>query len=68
MNGHELRNQDQSEVFVKKMTHNKHAQAYSQPSTLPKDVPAKFHLSTTFGLSFVISSVAPPRSSTFTHI
>ena len=38
---------------------------YSQPSTLPKDAPAKFYLSTTFGLSFMISSVAPTRSSTF---
>ena len=32
---------------------------YSQPSTLPKDAPAKFYLSTTFGLSYIISSVAP---------
>ena len=31
---------------------------HSQPSTLPKDAPAKFYLSTTFGLSFMISSVA----------
>ena len=38
---------------------------YSQPSTLPKDAPAKFYLSTTFGLSFMISSVAPNQSSTF---
>ena len=36
---------------------------YSQPSTLPKEAPAKFYLSTTFGLSFMISSVAPTRSS-----
>ena len=36
-----------------------------QPSTLPKDAPAKFYLYTNFGLSFMISSVAPPRSSTF---
>ena len=35
---------------------------HSQPSTLPKDAPAKFYLSTTFGLSFV-SSVASTRSS-----
>ena len=38
---------------------------YSQPSTLSKDSPAKFYLSTTFGLSFMISSVARTRSSTF---
>ena len=37
----------------------------SQSSTLPKDAPVKFYLSTTFGLSFMISSVAPTRSSTF---
>ena len=35
-----------------------------QPSTLPKDATAKFYLSTTFGLSFMTSSVAPSRSST----
>ena len=34
-------------------------------STLPKDAPAKFYLSTTFGLSFMISSVAATQSSTF---
>ena len=38
---------------------------YSQPSILPKDTPVKFYLSTGFGLSFMISSVAPTRSSTF---
>ena len=38
---------------------------YSEPSTLPKDAPAKFYLSTTFGLSFMIRSVAPTRLSTF---
>ena len=38
---------------------------YSQPFTLPKEAPAKFYLSTTFGLSFMISSVAPTQSSTF---
>ena len=38
---------------------------YSQPATLPKDAPAKFYLSTTFGSSFMISSVAPTRSSDF---
>ena len=32
---------------------------YSQPSTHPKDAPAKFYLSMTFGLRFMISSVAP---------
>ena len=37
---------------------------YSQPSTLPKDAPAKFYFSATFGLSFIMSSVAPTRSST----
>ena len=37
---------------------------HSQPSTLRKDAPAKFYLPTTFGLSFMISSVAPARSST----
>ena len=40
----------------------------SKPSTLPKDTPAKFYLSTTFGLHLMISSVAPTRSSAFTHI
>ena len=34
---------------------------YSQPFTLPKDAPAKVSLSTTFGLSFMISSVANRR-------
>ena len=38
---------------------------YSQPSTLPKDALAKFYLSTSFGLSFIISSVASTRSLTF---
>ena len=37
---------------------------YSQPSTLPKEAPAKFYLSTTFGSSFMISAIAPIRSST----
>ena len=36
----------------------------SQPPTLPKDAPATFQLSKTFGLSFVIRSVARTRSST----
>ena len=40
----------------------------SRPSTLPKDTHAKFYLSMTFGLRLMISSVAPTRSSTFTHI
>ena len=35
---------------------------YSQPPTLPKDAP---YLSTTFGLSFMISSVAPTQLSSF---
>ena len=38
---------------------------YSQPSTLSKDAPAKVYLSTAFGLSFMISSVARTQSSTF---
>ena len=37
----------------------------SQPCALPKNAPANFYLSPSFGLSFVISSVAPNRSSTF---
>ena len=37
---------------------------HSQPFTLPKDAPAKCYLSATFGLSFMIGSVAPTRSST----
>ena len=36
---------------------------YSQPSTLPEEALAKFYLSMTFGLSFMISSVTPTRSS-----
>ena len=38
---------------------------HSQPSTLPKEAIAKFYLSTTFGLRFMISSVGPTRSLTF---
>ena len=38
---------------------------HSRSSTLPKDAPAKFYPSTAFGLSFMISSVAPTRSPTF---
>ena len=38
---------------------------YSQPSTLAKEAPARFYLFTTFGVSFMISSVAPTSSSTF---
>ena len=38
---------------------------YSQPSKLPNEALAKFYLSTTFGLRFMISSVGPTRSSTF---
>ena len=37
---------------------------HSQPSSLPEEALAKFYLSTTFGSSFMISSVAPTRSST----
>ena len=37
---------------------------HSQPFTLPKKALAKFYLSKTFGLSFMISSVARTRSST----
>ena len=38
---------------------------YIQPFTLPKDAPANFYLSTNVGLSFMISSVALNRLSTF---
>ena len=38
---------------------------YGQPSILSKDVPAKFYFSTTFGVSFMISSVASTQSSFF---
>ena len=41
---------------------------YSQPFTLLKGTPPKFNLSTTFGLSFMISYVAHTQSSTFTYI
>ena len=37
----------------------------SQPSTLPKEALAKFYNFTTFGLTSMIRSVAPTRSSTF---
>ena len=37
----------------------------SYPSTLPKGAPAKFYLSTTFGLGLMISFVAPTRLSNF---
>ena len=37
---------------------------YSLPSAFPKDEPVKFCLSTAFGVSFTIISVAPIRSST----
>ena len=37
---------------------------YRHPSTLPKEALANFYLSMTFGLSFMISFVAPTRSST----
>ena len=38
---------------------------YNQPSTPPKEALAKVYLSTTVGLTFMISSVALIRSSTF---
>ena len=38
---------------------------HNEPSVLSKDAPAKFHLSATFGLSFMISSVASTCSPTF---
>ena len=38
---------------------------HSQPSKLPNEALAKFYLSVTFGLSFMISSVATTRSLTF---
>ena len=38
---------------------------HNQPSALPKEVLARFYVSTTFGLSFMTHSVAPTRSSTF---
>ena len=37
---------------------------YGKPSILPKQALAKFYLSTTFGLSFILSSVTPTRSLT----
>ena len=37
---------------------------YSQLFTLPKEALVKFYLSTAFGVSFMISTVAPTRSST----
>ena len=41
----------------------------SQLSSLPKDAPEKFYLSTASGLSFMISSVAPTQLSTsFTYL
>ena len=38
---------------------------HSEPSVLSKDAPAKFHLSATFGFSFMISSVVSTCSPTF---
>ena len=38
---------------------------HSQNSTLAKEALAKFYISTTFGLRFMIRFVAPTRSSTF---
>ena len=40
---------------------------YSQISAFLKEALAKFYFSTTFGLCFLISSVAPTRASTFSH-
>ena len=40
----------------------------SQPSVLSKKAHAKFYLSATFGLSFMISSVAPTQLSIFYNI
>ena len=37
---------------------------YSQSFTLPEEALAKLYLSTTLGLSFMINSAAPTRSST----
>ena len=37
---------------------------YSQPYTFTNEALAKFYLSMSFGLSFIISSVAPTRSTT----
>ena len=52
-------------VFLKKLQLQAPKFLYSQNSTLPKEALAKFYFSTTFGLSFMISSVAPTQSSTF---
>ena len=41
---------------------------YSQPSTLPKDLPAKFYLSTTYGLSFMIVLYPLPDHRLLAHI
>ena len=41
---------------------------YSQPSTLPKEALAKFYLNSTFGLSFMLRSVALPDRRLLTHI
>ena len=42
---------------------------HSQPSTLPKEALGNFYISTTFGLSFTVSSVAPTRSFTsYAHL
>ena len=38
---------------------------HSQPSTLPKDAPVRFYLSTTFVFNFTIIHVAPIRMLTF---
>ena len=38
---------------------------HSKPSTLPEEALARFCVSTTFGSSFMMRSVAPTRSSKF---
>ena len=43
--------------------HMKNAKATSQPSVVSEEVLARSYLSTTFGLSFMISSGNPTRSS-----
>ena len=41
---------------------------HSWRSTLPKDAPLKFYLSTTFGLSFMRRSVAPRLSTSYAYL
>ena len=51
-------------IMLKKMLRHPNF-FHSESSVLSKDAPAKFHLSATFGLSFMISSVASTCLSTF---